>query len=107
MSSEENRAPENLLLMCIPHSYEIDTDETRFPANLLREWREAQLQQHLDVRQAWTLNDDQVAEIVRLSFDSPTIAAPVITGIVEAAERAVRRAESTLPSPCCCGCGLA
>jgi len=99
MSSEENRAPENLLLMCIPHSYEIDTDETRFPADLLREWREAQLQEYLDVRQAWTLNDDQVTEIVRLSFDSPTIAAPVITGIVEAAERAVRRAESTRARP--------
>lgn len=99
MSSEENRAPENLLLMCIPHSYEIDTDEIRFPADLLREWREAQLQEYLDVRQAWTLNDDQVAEVVRLSFDSPTIAAPVVTGIVEAAERAVRRAISTRTGP--------
>jgi hypothetical protein len=99
MSSEENRAPENLLLMCIPHSYEIDSDETRFPADLLRRWREAQLQEYLDVRQAWTLNDDQVAEIVRLSFDSPTIAAPVITGIVEAAERAVLRASSTRSGP--------
>jgi hypothetical protein len=99
MSSEENRAPENLLLICIPHSYEIDSDETRFPADLLRRWREAQLQEYLDVRQAWTLNDDQVAEIVRLSFDSPTIAAPVITGIVEAAERAVLRASSTRSGP--------
>jgi hypothetical protein len=99
MSSEENRAPKNLLLMCIPHSFEIDTDEIRFPADLLREWGKAQRQEYLDVRQAWTLNDDQVADIVRLSFDSPTIAAAVITGIVEAAERAIRRTESTRTGP--------
>lgn len=99
MSSEENRGPENLLLMCIKHSYEIDADEALFPADLLRKLREAQLQEYLDVRNAWTLNDDQVEEVSRLSFDSPTIAAPVITGIVEAAERAVRRAESTRTGP--------
>lgn len=99
MSSAENRDHENLLLMCISHSYEIDSDETRFPADLLQEWREAQLQEYLDVRNAWTLNDDQVEEVSRLSFDFTTIAAPVITGIVEAAERAVQRAESTRTGP--------
>lgn len=99
MSSDDNRARENLLLMCIAHSYEIDTDETRFPPTLLQDWRVAQVREYEDFRQGWVLSDAQVAEIVELSFGSPVIAAPVITGIVEAVEMAVLRAISTRSGP--------
>ena len=37
--------------MCIPHSFEIDTDETRFPPELLQEWRVAQVQEYEEFRQ--------------------------------------------------------
>ncbi|WP_157537500.1 hypothetical protein [Nocardioides sp. Root190] len=99
MSSVDNRAPENLLLMCIAHSYEIDTDETRFPPALLQEWRVAQVREYEEFRQGWVLSDAQVAEIIELSFGSPVIAAPVITGIVESVEMAVLRAISTRSGP--------
>jgi hypothetical protein len=37
LTAEENRAAENLLVMCIPHSYEIDEHKEQFPAELLQE----------------------------------------------------------------------
>lgn len=99
MSSDDNRAPENLLLMCLPHSSEIDDFEDQYPPELLQEWRLAQREEYENIRQSWTIDDDQAAEIAELSFGSPTVAAPVITGIVEAAERTVLRAVSTRSGP--------
>lgn len=99
MSSDDNRAPENLLLMCLPHSSEIDDFEDQYPPELLHEWRLAQREEHENIRQSWTIDEDQAAEIAELSFGSPTVAAPVITGIVEAAERAALRAISTRSGP--------
>ncbi|PKH42157.1 hypothetical protein SAMN05192575_107150 [Nocardioides alpinus] len=99
MTSDDNRAPENLLLMCIAHSYEIDTDESRFPATLLQDWRAEQVREYEEFRQGWVLSEAQVAEVIELSFGSPVIAAPVITGIVEAVEVAALRAMSTRSGP--------
>jgi hypothetical protein len=99
MSHEDNRSATNLLLLCIPHSYEVDEDEERFPAALLQEWRVAQRQHFTTRRQAWTITDDQAYEIAQESFASPGVAAPILTEVVRAAERLVLRASSTRLGP--------
>jgi hypothetical protein len=99
MSAADNRSAENLLLLCIPHSYEVDGDEDRFPAEMLQEWRVAQRQEVLDSRQAWTIDEDQASDVSRESFGSPTVAAPVLASVVRAAERLVIRAISTRSEP--------
>lgn len=99
MSSADNRSVENLLLMCIPHSYEIDEHETRFSPELLQEWRVGQIQEYFDRRHGWPIDEDEAAEVLDASFDSPTIAAPVLTSVVEAAELLALRAVSTRSGP--------
>lgn len=99
MSSTDNRSVENLLLMCIPHSYEIDEHETRFSPELLQEWRVGQIGEYFDRRHGWPIDEDGAAEVLAVSFDSPMIAAPVLTSVVEAAELFALRAESTRPGP--------
>jgi hypothetical protein len=99
MSSEANRSVENLLLMCIPHSYEIDEDETRFSPELLQEWRVGQIREYFDRRHGWPIGEDEAAEVSAVSFASPTIAAPVLTSVVEAAELFALRALSTRSGP--------
>ena len=46
MHPEDNRADANLLLLCIEHSYEVDELPDLYPAELLREWKQAQLDEH-------------------------------------------------------------
>lgn len=99
MSSADNRSVENLLLMCIPHSYEIDEHETRFSAELLQEWRTSQVQEYFDRRNGWPIDEDEAAEVLAASFDVPTIAAPVLTSVVEAAELFALRALNTRSGP--------
>lgn len=82
MSSEANRSAENLLLLCIPHSHEVDEDETRSPAEMRGEWRIAQQQGCLDLLQSWTIRDAQAEEVARESSDSPAVSAPVLTVLV-------------------------
>jgi hypothetical protein len=99
MSPEDNRSAANLLLLCIPHSYEIDEDEERFPAAVLQQWRVAQRDEFAARRQAWTISDNQAREVAHESFSSPAIAAPILTAVVRAAERLVLRAASTRSGP--------
>lgn len=99
MSSGDNRSVENLLLMCIPHSYEIDEHEARFSPELLQEWRVGQIQEYFDRRHGWPIDEDEAAEVLAVSFDSPAIAAPVLTSVVEAAELFALRALSTRSGP--------
>lgn len=99
MSSAENRSVENLLLMCIPHSYEVDEHETRFSAELLQEWRVGQTQEYFDRRHSWTIDEDEAAEVLAVSFDAATIAAPALTSIVEASELFALRAVNTRHGP--------
>lgn len=99
MSSAENRSVENLLLMCIPHSYEIDEHEARFSAELLQKWRVGQIQEYFDRRHSWTIDEDEAAEVLAVSFDAPTIAAPVLTSVVEASELFALRAVNTRTRP--------
>jgi hypothetical protein len=69
MSEADNRSYDNLLLLCIPHASEIDDTPVHYPADLLRSWKRAQLDDYERHRRSWTLSDDQVAEVVAASFD--------------------------------------
>jgi hypothetical protein len=99
MSSADNRSIENLLLMCIPHSYEIDEHEARFPPELLQEWRIGQTEEYFERRHSWPIGEEEAAEALAVSFDSPTIAAPVLTAVVEAAELFALKTVSTRSGP--------
>ncbi|MDG6108811.1 hypothetical protein Daura_06150 [Dactylosporangium aurantiacum] len=44
MSEDDNRAASNLLLLCMPHAWEIDNLVDQFPADLLREWKTQQIE---------------------------------------------------------------
>ena len=46
MSAAENRAFDNLVLLCIEHSYEIDEAPDLYPAEMLREWKTAQIAEY-------------------------------------------------------------
>ncbi|MGW2087520.1 hypothetical protein [Streptomyces sp. NPDC001880] len=90
MSGEENRSAENLLLLCIEHSYEIDEKAARFPPEMLREWKAAQLAEHDQIQRSWHLNNDEVAEASALSFDPHQLSiATASATTVMAAARAV------------------
>lgn len=69
MSSAENRAPSNLILLCIEHSYEVDEFPDQYPAELLIAWKARQIAEYEEIQHAWPLNDSEVAEIVAESFD--------------------------------------
>ncbi|WP_158708011.1 hypothetical protein [Streptomyces sp. NRRL F-2890] len=87
MSGEANRSGENLLLLCIEHSYEIDENAARFPPEMLREWKGAQLAEHDQIQRSWHLNNEEVAEASALSFDphQMSIATASATTVVAAA----------------------
>ncbi|MFI7245235.1 hypothetical protein [Streptomyces qinglanensis] len=90
MSDEANRSGENLLLLCIEHSYEIDDNAARFPPEMLREWKAGQLAEHDQIQRSWHLNNDEVAEASALSFDCHQLSiATASATTVTAAARAV------------------
>jgi hypothetical protein len=67
-TEEDNRSPDNLLLLCIPHASEIDDTPDDFPVPTLREWKLAQLDEHQRLQRGWDITDEQAAEIARFSF---------------------------------------
>lgn len=77
MGRDENRSGENLVILCIDHSYEIDDKdlETKYPAPTLREWKLAQIAEYdLAVKAAgsdegvgWRLTDEEAAEVIEAS----------------------------------------
>lgn len=68
MPPEENRGFDNLLLLCTEHSYEIDDFPDRFPAEMLREWKLAQVREY-DQIHSWPLTDAEAEEVLTLSED--------------------------------------
>jgi hypothetical protein len=69
MSRDENRGFGNLILLCKPHASEIDDTPQHFPAELLREWKRAQVevQQRAAITQP-ALTEAEVGEVLRQSF---------------------------------------
>ena len=70
MSPEENRAVGNLLLMCIPHAYEVDDPQRvhLYSKELLRSWKEQQLAEYDKTRSGWQLTDAEAEEVIRESY---------------------------------------
>lgn len=69
MSSEKNRSVGNLLLMCIPHSYEVNDPQRvhLYPEELLLSWKEQQLAQYDRTRNGWQITDAEAEEVIRES----------------------------------------
>jgi hypothetical protein len=70
MEPDDNRAIANLLLLCIEHSYTVDDPalEAEYPADLLRDWKSAQLAEYQKLHRAWPISDDDVADVIEASF---------------------------------------
>lgn len=67
MPSEENRADANLVLLCIEHSYEVDDLPDQYPAELLRLWKQAQLDEYEQARRGWPLTDTEAGRVLEAS----------------------------------------
>lgn len=70
MSADENRSAPNLIPLCLEHAFEIDQTPDVFPADLLREWKAAQLAECRQLQKSWTLTDDEADEVRSRSFDA-------------------------------------
>lgn len=84
MPAEENRAFDNLILLCIEHSYEIDEAPDLFPAEMLREWKIAQIAEYDRLQCNWPISDDEVTEVLVASESFNVLHAP---SMVELARR--------------------
>jgi hypothetical protein len=87
MTSEDNRSYENLLLLCIEDSYEIDEQEQRFPAELLRIWKKAQEDEYDRLQQNWSLSDKDAEHVLDESSARVQQHAGAVVGVVRAVER--------------------
>ena len=74
MPPEENRGFDNLILLCDEHHSEIDNKalEKKYPAELLRQWKENQLKNYVDAHLHWELTDQEVKEVLEVSFPYST-----------------------------------
>lgn len=69
-SPEDNRAESNLLLMCLEHASAIDDRKAlaAYPAKLLREWKQAQIEDHRRRREGWPLTAAMADQAITASF---------------------------------------
>ncbi len=84
MPAEQNREFSNLLLLCIEHSYEIDENPGPFPAEVLREWKAAQIAEYEQIQRSWNISDDEASEAL---VASESIAMLHISSVVEVVRR--------------------
>lgn len=100
MSSEENQAAENLIILCQFHHGVVDdlANETRYPANLLRQWKTAQIElatnspayaRPLDISEA------QAAEVLRVSEEREFALIDRILPLVKVVTRLVATIEQS------------
>lgn len=88
MTAEDNRGSANLLVLCIEHSYEIDDLPDLYPAELLRQWKQAQLDEYELVQRNWTLSEADAGRVLEASSHAAEhFHAGAIVGAVRAAER--------------------
>ncbi|WP_404464581.1 hypothetical protein LG274_11545 [Micrococcus antarcticus] len=76
MPADENRAFDNLVLLCIEHSYEIDETPDSFPAEMLREWKAAQIAEYDRLQRNWPISDDEATEVLVASKSFDALHAP-------------------------------
>ena len=98
MTSDENRADANLVLLCIEHSYEVDDLPDRYPADLLRQWKQAQLDEYEQAQTGWPITDTEAGRVLEATVQAVEHHhAGAILGVVRAVERlslAARHARS-------------
>lgn len=100
MSAEENRSDANLLLLCIEHSYEVDELPDLYPAALLRQWKQAQLDEHERAQRGWPLTDADAGRVLEASSRAVEHHhAAAVVGAVQAAERLALAARRTRSGP--------
>ncbi|GJO27407.1 hypothetical protein NJB1507_33300 [Mycobacterium marinum] len=99
MPPEQNRAPENLILLCIEHSYEIDDAPDLFPADILREWKAAQFAEYERLQRNWPIGDDEVTEVLVASESFDALHAPSTVDLVRRVEALRLAAERTRGGP--------
>lgn len=100
MSPEDNRSEKNLLLLCIEHSYEVDDLPDQYPADLLREWKQAQIAEHERAQRGWPLTDADAGRVLEAS--SPAIEhhhAGAVLGAVRATQRLALAASNARRGP--------
>ena len=95
MPAEENRAFGNLVLLCIEHSYEIDETPDVFPADMLREWKAAQIAEYDRLQRNWPISDDEATEVLVASESFDALHAPSIVELVRRVEALRLAAERT------------
>jgi hypothetical protein len=86
MPAEENRGFDNLVLLCIEHATEIDETPERFPAEMLREWKAAQLAEYDHLQQSWPISDDEAIEALVASEAFDVLHAPSTVELVRRTE---------------------
>jgi hypothetical protein len=100
MPAEDNRADANLLLLCIEHSYEVDELPDLYPAELLREWKQAQLDEHEQAQRGWPLTDADAGRVLEASSRAVEHHhAGAVLGAVRAAERLALAARGARRGP--------
>ncbi|MFC7308379.1 hypothetical protein ACFQVC_29675 [Streptomyces monticola] len=96
MPEEQNRGAGNLLLLCFDHATEVDDTPEHFPAELLRRWKTAQLDEYAEIGRSWPLSDVEAEEVAVASFDSRQVGiATAGAKTVLAAARCVGQLAST------------
>lgn len=95
MPAEENRAFDNLILLCIEHSYEIDEVPDLFPADMLREWKAAQIAEYDSLQRNWPISDDEATEVLVASESFDALHAPSTVELIRRVEALRLVAERT------------
>jgi hypothetical protein len=99
MPAEENRAFGNLVLLCIEHSYEIDEAPDLFPAEMLREWKAAQIAEYDRLQRRWPISDDEATEVLVASESFDALHAPATVDLARRVEALRLAAERTRGAP--------
>jgi hypothetical protein len=93
MSEQENRGSANLILLCERHAWEIDNTPEHYPADLLRAWKQQQLEAHARVQRTLHLSDDEVVEVSDASFSAEDLVER-LTSVVPFSARSRSRAQA-------------
>lgn len=99
MPAEANRASDNLVLLCIEHSYEIDETPDVFPAEMLRGWKAAQIAEYDEIQQNWLINDEEATEVLVASETFEILHAPAAVELVRRVEALRLAVERTRNGP--------
>lgn len=92
MSEEDNRSFDNLIPLCERHAYEIDATPQHYPADLLRSWKNLQIEAHSRAV-VLALSDAEVAELSDASFSAEGLMER-LTAVLPFSARSRSRAEA-------------